>query len=103
MIETLKEGKGYHKLHAPAKVMEYTTEYRNDNDGIARFISERITTFEEGETGAVTKDTLRNTFKHWKGQNEQLTLSIADLEKRIIELYGKHPRGGWSNFKIVDV
>jgi P4 family phage/plasmid primase-like protien len=103
MIETLKEGKGYHKLHAPAKVMEYTTEYRNDNDGIARFISERIATFEEGETETVTKDTLRNVFKAWKTQNEQLTLSMSDLEKRIIELYGKHPRGGWKNFKIADV
>ena len=103
MIETLKEGKGYHKLPPPSKVMEYTSEYRNDNDGIAKFLSERVTVFEEGETSTVTKETLRSVFKNWKIQNEQMTLNMSDLEKRIIELYGKYPKGGWANFKIADV
>jgi hypothetical protein len=29
------------------KVMEYTSEYRNDNDGIARFFTEKISSYEE--------------------------------------------------------
>ena len=103
LIYTYKEGRGYHKLVPPGRVMEYTSEYRNDNDGIARFLTERVSTYEEGEeTGSVTISNLKSTFKQWKIQNEQMTLAPSDLEKRIIELYGKCPRGGWSNFRIID-
>jgi len=100
MIHTLKEGKGFHKLQAPPKVMEYTSEYRNDNDGIARFMNEKIQE-SESESG-ITKSILSSVFKIWKIQNELTSLSITDLEKRIIEKFGKSPWGGWKNFKIVE-
>jgi len=104
MIQVLKDGNGFHKLQPPSKVMEYTSDYRNDNDGIARFISEKIEIYEAGdEVRQVTRETLRSVFKQWKIHNEQLTLSVADVEKRIIEQFGKYPRGGWSNFRITDV
>lgn len=102
MIQTLKDGKGYHKLQPPSKVMEYTSEYRNDNDGIAKFISEHVEIFESGdEVHSVSKETLRSVFKQWKIQNEQIVLSPSDLEKRIIEQFGKYPKGGWTNFRVV--
>jgi P4 family phage/plasmid primase-like protien len=99
LISTFKIGHGYHKLTPPGKVMEYTTEYRNDNDGIARFIAEKIG---QSEEDIVTKEVLRSAFKQWKVQNEQMSLSPSDLEKRIIELYGKYPKGGWPGFRILD-
>ena len=100
LIHTLKEGRGFHKLQAPPKVMEYTSEYRNDNDGIARFMNEKIQE-SESESG-ITKSILSSVFKIWKIQNELTSLSITDLEKRIIEKFGKSPWGGWKNFKIVE-
>ena len=80
--------------------MEYTSEYRNDNDGIARFMNEKIQE-SESESG-ITKSILSSVFKIWKIQNELTSLSITDLEKRIIEKFGKAPCGGWKNFKIVE-
>ena len=101
MIQVLKDGKGFHKLQPPSKVMEYTSDYRNDNDGIAKFISERLEVFESGdEVFSVSKETLRSVFKQWKIQNEQLTLTPSDLEKRITEQFGKYPKGGWTNFRV---
>ena len=80
--------------------MEYTTDYRNDNDGIARFITEKIGSSEE-ET-FVSKEMLRSSFKQWKVQNEQMSLTPSDLEKRIVELYGKYSKGGWTTFRSLD-
>jgi len=102
MIHTLKEGKGFHKLQAPPKVMEYTSEYRNDNDGIARFMNEKIQGIDIESESGITKSILSSVFKIWKIQNELTSLSITDLEKRIIEKFGKAPWGGWKNFRIVE-
>lgn len=102
MIHTLKEGRGFHKLQAPPKVMEYTSEYRNDNDGIARFMNEKIQGIDIESESGITKSILSSVFKIWKIQNELTSLSITDLEKRIIEKFGKAPWGGWKNFKIVE-
>jgi hypothetical protein len=55
----------------------------------------------ESETG-ITKSILSSVFKIWKIQNEISSLSITDLEKRIIEKFGKLPGGGWKNFKIIE-
>jgi phage/plasmid-associated DNA primase len=83
--------------------MEYTSEYRNDNDGIARFFTEKISSYEEDEEKIpITASQLKSTFKQWKVQNEQISLNIGDMDKRVIELYGKCPKGGWMNFKILD-
>jgi phage/plasmid-associated DNA primase len=97
----LKQGKGLRKLPAPQKVLEYTTEYRNENDGISKFMTEKISTWEEGDPILqVDRTTLRRVFKQWRDENDQKTLSVAELEKRIELQYGKMPKGGWSNFKI---
>jgi P4 family phage/plasmid primase-like protien len=101
MVHLLKEGKGLRKLPAPPKVLEYTSEYRNENDGIAKFISEKILPLEEGDQiTQIDKTTLRRIFKQWKDENDQRTLQPVDLEKRMEQQYGAYPRGGWTNFKL---
>ena len=81
--------------------MEYTSEYRSDNDGIAKFVYDKISALGEGdEIVQVEKAHLKRVFKNWKDENDLRTLSPADLEKRIETLYGKCPRGGWTNFKL---
>ena len=101
LVHLLKEEKGIRKLIAPPKVLEYTSEYQNDNDGIAKFISEKISLLVEGdEIQQIDKTTLRRVFKTWKDDNEQRTLSPTDLEKKIEQRFGKYPRGGWTSFKI---
>jgi len=101
MVTILKEEKGLRKLAAPAKVMEYTSDYRNENDGIARFIAEKISPLgEDEEPISIDKPTLKRVFKQWKEESEQKSLAPADLEKRIIGLYGAYPKKGWVNFKL---
>ena len=101
LVTTLKEGNGFHKLPTPGKVLEYTSEYRNDTDGIARFLSEKTEDFKAGdEVQPVLKAQLQSVFKQWKIQNENLALSVSDLVKRVTEKYGKYPAGGWTNFRL---
>jgi len=101
LVHVLKEGRGLRKLVAPAKVMEYTSDYRNDNDAIAKFITEMITVVRDGdEIEPVTKVALKRAFKTWKDENDQRSLAPIDMEKRIIEQFGKCPENGWVNFKL---
>jgi P4 family phage/plasmid primase-like protien len=101
LVQILKDGKGLRKLPAPPKVLEYTSEYRNENDGIAKFMTEKILPLDENDPIVqIDKQTLRRIFKQWREENDQRTLQPADLEKRIEIQYGKCPRGGWTNFKI---
>jgi len=101
LVYLLKQEKGIRKLVAPPKVLEYTSEYQNDNDGISKFISEKISLLVEGdEIVQIDKTTLRRVFKTWKDDNEQRNLSPNDLEKKMEQKFGKYPRGGWTSFKI---
>jgi P4 family phage/plasmid primase-like protien len=100
LVQTLKDGNGLRKLAAPAAVLEYTSDYRNENDGIAKFMSDKISPLVEGdEIVQVDKTTLKKVFKMWLSDND-LRLSPADMEKRFEAQYGKYPRGGWTNFKL---
>jgi P4 family phage/plasmid primase-like protien len=100
LVQTLKDGNGLRKLAAPAAVLEYTSDYRNENDGIAKFMSDKISPLVEGdEIVQVDKTSLKRVFKMWMSDND-LRLSPADMEKRFEAQYGKYPRGGWTNFKM---
>jgi P4 family phage/plasmid primase-like protien len=100
LVQTLKDGNGLRKLIAPAAVLEYTSDYRNENDGIAKFMSDKISPLVEGdEIVQVDKTSLKRVFKMWMSDND-LRLSPADMEKRFEAQYGKYPRGGWTNFKM---
>ena len=97
LVYLLKEQRGQ-KIIPPGKVLEYTDEYRNDTDGIAKFLHEKTESCEEGEP--LIKAQLQSVFKQWKIQNEQVGLSLPDLTKRVIEKYGKMPLNGWTNFRL---
>lgn len=101
LVFLLKEGKGYRKLEAPGKVLEYTSDYRNENDGIAKFIADKLVPVQEGDViTPVSKTDLKRAFRQWKEDNDQRALSPTDLEKRVIEKFGKYMKGGWTQFKI---
>jgi P4 family phage/plasmid primase-like protien len=100
LVHVLKEGNGLRKLSAPSKVLEYTSEYRNDNDGIAKFMSDKLVKLAEDEEPAyVDKTTLKRAFKLWMTDND-LRLSPSDMEKRVEAQYGKYPKKGWTNFRL---
>lgn len=102
MVHLMKEGKGLRKITPPEKVLEYTQEYRNENDSIAKFISERLVEIKEGdEIVAVTKTDLRRTFKAWMSDNGITKLSTLDLEKAMEKKFGDFKKGGWTKCKIV--
>jgi len=99
LVSVLKEGNGLRKLVAPSKVMEYTSDYRNENDGIAKFMSEKLLPIDQSDEITQTdKTSLRRIFKIWMNDND-VRLSPTDMEKRVEVVYGKYPRGGWTNFK----
>jgi P4 family phage/plasmid primase-like protien len=98
LVHILREGQGLRKLVTPPEVLEYTSDYRNENDAIAKFISEKIVASTEGD--AVEKTALRRAFKTWKEENDQRSLLPLDMEKRIVEVFGKYPAGGWTNFQL---
>lgn len=100
LVHILKDGKGLRKLPAPEKVMEYTSEYRNDNDGIAKFIADKLLAIREGdEIIPIDKTTLKRAFKTWMGEND-LRLSPSDMEKRVEIQFGKYHKGGWTSFRL---
>ena len=102
LVSILKDETGLRKLVAPPEVMEYTSEYRNDNDGIAKFISEKLKLWAEGnDIQQVDKASLRRTFKTWKEDNDQRTLVPADMEKRVISMFGPYPKNGWTNITLI--
>ena len=97
LVHILKTGVGLRKLVAPPKVLEYTSDYRNDNDGIAKFISEKLVV-EEGVP--VEKPILKRLFKTWKDENDLRDLKPIDMERRVETMFGKYPKGGWTSFRI---
>ena len=110
LVHTLKEGKGLRKLPAPDKVMEYTSEYRGENDGIAKFIHENTMScdhqdIKRDENGtpilvAVSQVSLKEQFKRWKDQNELKSLSVTEMVKRIKAIYGPDYNGSWTKFQL---
>jgi phage/plasmid-associated DNA primase len=101
LVHILREGNGLRKLVAPAKVLEYTSEYQNDNDGIAKFISDKLIPLKEGDQiTQVDTSTLKRMFKSWKDDNDQKSLSPSDMVKRVETQFGRYPRGGWTTFRI---
>ena len=100
LVHVLKDGKGLRKLPAPQAVLQYTSEYRDENDGISRFMNEKLMAIQEGDqVQPIDKTTLKRVFKQWLVDND-LKLSPADMEKRVETTYGKYMRGGWTSFKI---
>jgi P4 family phage/plasmid primase-like protien len=102
MVHLIKEGKSLRKITPPTSVLKYTQEYRNENDSIAKFISEKLAEVKEGdEIVPVTKADLRRTFRTWMTDNG-LKLAPLDMEKAVEKQFGEFKRGGWTKFKIIN-
>jgi P4 family phage/plasmid primase-like protien len=102
------KGKGFRKLVPPEKVMEYTSEYKEDSDVIAKFIREKIHALPdppagEPENAGTTWGTISREFVEWKRTNEPASKVVtADLRKQLENIYKKMPRGGWTSFQCGD-
>lgn len=103
LVALYKEGNGWRKMEPPKEVMEYTNEYHEESDAIAKFMNEYIHTDSEtpGEAPeTVLKQRIADTFREWKRSNEVIKGSVDELMKRIETQFGKYPRGGWTNFRL---
>jgi hypothetical protein len=82
--------------------MEYTSEYRNENDAIAKFIDDNIRKIEPGEEiEPLEKNTLKKVFKTWKDNNDGKALLATDMIKKMEVQFGKYHAKGWTNAKLV--
>ena len=103
LVHLYKEFRKEGRLVPPAKVLEYTNEYKEDSDIIARFMREYFHAYEEAGDGPepVTKQMLTSTFQEWKRSNElNGRASTDELIKRVAAAYGKYPRNGWTAFQF---
>jgi P4 family phage/plasmid primase-like protien len=106
LVHLFKEGKGLTKLVPPAEVEAYTNEYKEESDGIAKFMAEYFHAPEtprgdEPEEG-VHWATIQVAFTQWKRENESRASGV-ELRKRIEAQYGvlpKNSRSGWTNFQF---
>jgi P4 family phage/plasmid primase-like protien len=104
LIDVYKQGNGWRKITPPSKVMEYTSEYQEESDVIARFIREFVNPLEADGSGeeivAITTQQMNMTFQEWKRSNEIHKGNPAELKKRVEAMYGKYPRSGWTSFRF---
>jgi P4 family phage/plasmid primase-like protien len=108
LVHLYIKGKGYRKLVPPEKVMEYTSEYKEDSDVIAKFIREKIhpqlPPMEDEPSPAPTKwGEISAEFVNWKRTNEPTSKAVtADLKKQIEATYGKAVGNRWTSFRCGD-
>ena len=106
LVHLFKEGKGLAKLTPPQEVEAYTNEYKEESDGIAKFMAEYFHAPEAprgDEPGeGVHWTTIQAAFAQWKRENESRA-SAVELRKRVDAQYGllsKTSRSGWMNFSF---
>lgn len=101
LISTFKAHHG-EELNPPAEVLEYTNEYREENNAITKFINEYTREAVVGEELVpVRKPTLTDKFKQWWETNRGTRdWSIQGMLKEIETKYGKYTYGGWLTFQL---
>lgn len=101
LISVYKECAGNDNV-PPDVVLEYTSEYREENDAITKFIRECTRTIEENEVVVpVRRETLTDSFKQWWESNRGTRdWKIQEMMKSIEQTYGKYTRGGWKSFQL---
>jgi P4 family phage/plasmid primase-like protien len=90
------------EIAPPPEVLEYTNEYREENNAIQKFINEctRVPEDDESLIG-VRRSNLTDTFKNWWESNRGTRdWKVAEMQKEIELRYGKYPYGGWKNFQL---
>jgi P4 family phage/plasmid primase-like protien len=106
LVHLFKEGKGLAKLTPPQEVEAYTNEYKEESDGIAKFMAEyfHVSEIPRGDEPGegVHWTTIQAAFAQWKRDNESRA-SAVELRKRVETQYGALPKGshdGWMNFSF---
>ena len=101
LISTFKAHHG-EEINPPLEVLEYTNEYREENNAIMKFINEYTRVATEGEEVVpVRKPTLTDKFKQWWETNRGTRdWSIQGMLKEIETKYGKYTYGGWVTFQL---
>lgn len=101
LIQTYKDHAGK-ELIPPEVVLEYTNEYREENDAITKFVRECLRPAEAEEmVVAVRRETLTDLFKQWWEANRGTRdWRIQEMLKAVETAYGKYTRGGWKTFQL---
>jgi P4 family phage/plasmid primase-like protien len=101
LIHTYKENGGK-AIAPPPVVLEYTNDYREENDAITKFIGECTRPVVEGElVVGIRKEHLTDQFKQWWEANRGTRdWKIAEMLKTVETAYGKYQRGGWKSFQL---
>ena len=86
----------------PAVIMEYTSDYREENDAITKFMRECTRAPEAEEVVVpVRREALTDAFKHWWESNRGTRdWKIQEMMKLVEQTYGKYSRGGWKSFQL---
>lgn len=101
LLHLYREGHGLRKLEAPSEVLEYTNEYKEESDSIARFIGDCLRArAEDEEIQPVSKQALAAAFQEWKRTNDVSKGSILELNARVSAQYGKYLKPGWTSFQL---
>jgi putative DNA primase/helicase len=103
LIHTYKSNRD-RELVAPDRVLEYTRDYREENNAITKFMNECTRPVrEEEEVLAVRKPAISNTFKTWWEANRGTRdWKVPEMLKELEVRYGKYTYGGWKTFQIRD-
>jgi len=101
LIHIYKQNAGV-DLSPPDVVLEYTSEYREENDAITKFVRECLRPIVEGEVVlAVRRENLTDAFKQWWEANRGTRdWKIQEMMKTVESVYGKYQRGGWKTFQL---
>jgi len=102
LIHLYKENSGK-EVVPPEVVLEYTSEYREENDAITKFIRESLRSPVDGEVVVpVRREILTDTFKQWWETNRGTRdWRIQEMMKSVEVAFGQYVRGGWKTFQIV--
>ena len=86
----------------PDAVLEYTNDYREENDAITKFVNECLRTPVAGEVVLpIRRETLTEAFKRWWESNRGTRdWKIPEMMKTVEQNFGKYIRGGWTTFQI---
>lgn len=110
LIQHYVSKRGTVELKPPKRVLQYTNEYRNSNDGMAKFVADciREAGHEDVDVDApvenITKARLGNVLRDWKRENSEFySIKLDDLVKHMEGRYGAYrPRLGWNNFMLIN-
>jgi len=101
LIHVYKDSVGK-DLSPPDAVLEYTNEYREENDAITKFVREVLRPVVADEVVIpVRKETVTDAFRTWWEANRgSRDWRIPEMLKTVETAFGKYQRGGWKTFQI---